>query len=269
MPHTDPERRRAYERERHRRRTAERLMRGVCPKCGKHPPARDRSLCDFCLERSRIAERARYIRRKLEGASYGGRCPESRRRLARDRNRKRRRERMEAGLCVRCGELAPAEGSVVCESCREARRAEEKELYARRRASGKCGRCGGEVFAGVSRCASCAALEKSRSTKKNAASRARYRDRRAQKLCVDCSAPVHGAARCERCARRSYFSSGEHKGMPLYPPRFTVIELATGEEHGPLDSWEEVAMCLAFAKLSREEVEIIEDVSPMMTLTGY
>ena len=57
--------------------------------------------------------------------------------------------------------------------------------------------------------------------------------------------------------------------MPLYPPRFTVIELATGEEHGPLDSWEEVAMCLAFAKLSREEVEIIEDVSPMMTLTGY
>ena len=57
--------------------------------------------------------------------------------------------------------------------------------------------------------------------------------------------------------------------MPVHPPCYTVVELATGAEHGPLDSWEEVAMCLAFERLSREEVEIIEDVSPMMTLTGY
>ena len=57
--------------------------------------------------------------------------------------------------------------------------------------------------------------------------------------------------------------------MPVYPPRYTVVELATGEEHGPLDSWEEVAMCLAFAKLSREEVEIIEDASPMTKYTSW
>ena len=57
--------------------------------------------------------------------------------------------------------------------------------------------------------------------------------------------------------------------MPVYPPRFTVVELATGEEHGPWDSWEEVAMCLAFEKLSREEVEIIEDASPMTRYTSW
>ena len=56
--------------------------------------------------------------------------------------------------------------------------------------------------------------------------------------------------------------------MPVYPPRYTVIELATGEEHGPWDSWEEVAMCLAFAKLSRDDVEIITDASVMTTLTA-
>ncbi len=57
--------------------------------------------------------------------------------------------------------------------------------------------------------------------------------------------------------------------MPVYPPRFTIIELATGEEHGPWDSWEEVAMYLAFEKLSREEVEIIEDASVMATITAW
>ena len=158
---------------------------------------------------------------------------------------------------------------VVCEVCREARRAEERKLYAARRAKGLCGRCGGEVSAGASRCTSCAALEQKRSTKKNAASRARYHDRRARGLCVDCGVDADAGVRCANCARRSYHSSGEHKGMPLYPPCYTVVELATGAEHGPLDSWEEVAMCLAFTRLSRDEVEIIEDASPMSRYTGW
>ena len=86
---------------------------------------------------------------------------------------------------------------------------------------------------------------------------------------MDCGRPAGLAARCEPCARRSWHSSGEHKGLPVYPPRYTVVELATGEEHGPWDSWEEVAMCLAFEKLSREEVEIIEDASVMATITAW
>ena len=269
MPYKDLETGRKKERERHRKRVAERRAKGLCPKCGKHPPASERSLCASCLERGCKSERARYERGKAAGDPYGGRNPEGSRRMARERNKRRRRERKEAGLCTGCGELPPAGGSVVCEVCREARRAEERKLYADRRAKGLCGRCGSPVFAGASRCGPCAALEEGRAPKKNAASRRRYADRRAKRLCVDCARPTGFAARCEACARRSWHSSGEHKGLPLYPPRYTVVELATGEEHGPWDSWEEVAMCLAFKRLSREDVEIVEDTPVIAKYAGW
>ena len=269
MPHKDPEARRKYERERHRRRMEERRAMGLCIKCGKYRPAPGRSLCEACLEKSRAAERARYERARREGAAYGGRDPKSRRRMARERNKKRRRERREADLCANCGARPPVQGSTVCETCREERRAAERELYAERRAGRLCGRCGAEVIGNASTCASCAARDAKRRPHKNAASRARYHRRRARGLCVDCGAHADAGVRCASCARRSYLSSGEHKGMPVHPPRYTVVELATGAEHGPLDSWEEVAMCLAFEKLSRNEVEIIEDAPAMMTLTGY
>ena len=57
--------------------------------------------------------------------------------------------------------------------------------------------------------------------------------------------------------------------MPVHPPRYTVVELATGAEHGPLDSWEEVAICLAFERLSRDEIEVVEESSWMATLTAW
>ena len=268
MPHKDLEKRRKFDRERHRRRAAERRARGKCIKCGRDSPAPGRSHCESCLAKNRAAERARYMKARGKGTRYGGRCPESRRRMARERNRRRRRERREAGLCTACGERPPACGGAVCETCREARRREERLIYEKRRAMGRCGRCGGQVSAEASRCASCAARDSRRRPRKNAASRARYRDRRARGICVDCSGDANGASRCERCASRSYHSSGEHRGMPVFPPRFTIVELATGIEHGPLDSWEEVAMCLAFAKLSRDEVEVVEDISVMAKLTA-
>ena len=117
---------------------------GACPKCGKNPPAPERSLCATCLERGRAAELARYIKRKLEGATYGGRCPESRRRMARERNRRRRRERCEAGLCALCGRQEPGEGSAVCETCREERNNTSyyTSLYRERERSGIGCRCG-------------------------------------------------------------------------------------------------------------------------------
>jgi len=189
--------------------------------------------------------------------------------MARERAGKRRRERAEAGLCTACGEREPAGGGAVCETCREARRAAEKKLYQKRRASRRCGRCGGEVLAGASTCASCSARDVKRRPKKNAASRKRYRDRRALGSCVDCgSSGTNGASRCEACARRSWHSSGEHRGMPVFPARYTVVELETGAEHGPFDSWEEVAMCLAFKKLSRDEIEVVEESSWMANLTA-
>ena len=57
--------------------------------------------------------------------------------------------------------------------------------------------------------------------------------------------------------------------MPVFPSRYTVVELTTGAAHGPLDSWEEVAMCLAFKRLSRDEVEIIEDAPVISRLAGW
>ena len=57
--------------------------------------------------------------------------------------------------------------------------------------------------------------------------------------------------------------------MPVHPPHYTVVELATGTEHGPLDSWEEVAMYLAFKKLSRHEIEVLTDASPMSTIAAW
>ena len=269
MPHKDPEARRRFERERHRRRTAERREMGLCPKCGRRNPAPGRSLCEVCLERGRKSEQARYARSKAAGESYGGRKPISRRRMARERARKRRRERLETGLCTTCGERKPAGGGAVCDTCRQARRAAEKKLYEKRRARGLCGRCGAEVIDKASTCASCAARDSKRRLRKNAASRARYRRRRALSLCVDCSAPTDGGVRCAPCASRSYLSSSVHRGMPVFAPRYTVVELKTGAEHGPLDSWEEVAMCLAFKRLSREEVEVVTDAPYLSKLTGF
>ena len=49
---------------------------------------------------------------------------------------------------------------------------------------------------------------------------------------------------------------------------WTVIKVATGREHGPYDSEADVALCLVFEKLSRDEVEVIAVVSLMSTLTA-
>ena len=47
-----------------------------------------------------------------------------------------------------------------------------------------------------------------------------------------------------------------------------MIEIATGEELGTYDSQADVSLCLAFAKLSRDEVEVLCDASPMSSLTA-
>ena len=41
-----------------------------------------------------------------------------------------------------------------------------------------------------------------------------------------------------------------------------MIEIATGEELGTFDSVADIALCLAFAKLGRDQVEIVTDASP-------
>ena len=268
-PRRDQKRAQQYERERSRRRTAERLAAGLCTKCGVTPPETGRRLCGACADKRRVAERGRYALAKAAGAVYGGRNPDAKRRSARKGSRKRRRDRAAAGLCVRCGTRpAPGDGSV-CEPCREARRVSERERYAARRAAGLCVACGRPAFAGEARCGVCAAVDAERrdGERKNAAARRRYAARRAAGRCTDCGQPSQGAARCAPCAKRSYERSGYFRGIPVYPTRYTVIELATGEDHGTFDSEAEVAACLAFAKLTLEQVEVLCDASVMSSYT--
>ena len=83
--------------------------------------------------------------------------------------------------------------------------------------------------------------------------------RRAEGRCTDCGEPSQGAARCEPCARRSWERSAYFGAMPVFDPQFTVVDLETGDEHGPYDSWEDVALALAFARLPPDRVEVITD----------
>ena len=48
-----------------------------------------------------------------------------------------------------------------------------------------------------------------------------------------------------------------------------MIEIATGEELGTFDSEADVALCLAFEKLGRDQVEVLCDASPMSSYTSW
>ena len=261
----------AAERAGERRRTAERIARGVCKKCGARPPQPGPRLCTGCARLRREYDRARYADARARGELYGGKNPVAKRRSARIASAKRRRARVDAERCSRCGRRTPVEGGATCEACRETRQAGERALYAARRAQGLCVTCGRPAFAGEARCGVCATLENQQPIRdrRNAAARRRYWERRARQQCTDCGQPAHGASRCEACAKRSYERSDFFRGIPVWDPSFTVIELATGETHGPFDTEAEAVACLAFARLDFDEVEIINDAPVTARLTAW
>ena len=166
MPYKDPEKERACGRRRYERITADRIGRGMCPRCGKARPAPDRTLCRHCGEKRRKAERARCAKAKAAGMSYGGRDAERCRAFARDRGRRRDRARQDARTCTRCGTHPPVEGGTVCEPCHVARRDREREQYAARRTAGLCGRCGTPAPSDAACCDRCARSAAKRSSKK-------------------------------------------------------------------------------------------------------
>ena len=265
----DPDARQA-EYARARQRTAERLARELCAKCGRHPPEPDRRLCAACGEQRRKSERARYRAGKTAGRPYGGRNADSKRRQARRRGRTLQRVRRQASLCIRCGACPPVERGSSCEPCLRKRRAADRQMYAARRAAGLCSRCATPTFEGAPLCGPCTVFEARYQPKKNDANRRRYAAQRARQRCTHCGRrPTFGASRCGPCARRSYERSEHVRGLPVYPPSFTVIDLATGEDHGTWDRWEDVLLALSFARLSLEQVEVINEHSPMQpVMTG-
>jgi len=269
IPRRDAEQARAYERERSRREVEQRRAEGLCLRCGNAPAVEGRTQCEPCNDKRRADERARYAKAKAEGKLYGGRPVETRRRMGRERSRKRDEARRAAGLCTACGKQPATDGASTCEPCREARRAADRALYASRRAAGLCGSCGGPTTDGGSRCVPCALAETARYPRKNAARREEYARRRAQGRCTDCGAPSPGASRCDPCARQSYERSAYFRAMPVYDPQFTVVDLDTGDEHGTFDSWEDVALALAFGELPPDRVEVITDAPAIMGIAAW
>ena len=271
QPRRNREKARAYERERARRQTDERVARGVCTKCGVNSAEPGRRLCEPCAQKRRAYERARYAEARNRGALYGGKNPKGKRKAGRTASAKRRRNRIAAGRCTRCGQASVPERSTVCESCRQARQAVERELYASRRAARLCTRCGGPTTDGGAQCAPCAVLdiERGRPERRNARNRQRYWERRAADRCTDCNAPSFGASRCPDCAKHSYERSGFFRGIPVWDPSFTVIELASGETHGPFDTEAEAVASLVFAGLEFDEVEIVNDAPITARFTAW
>ena len=65
--------------------------------------------------------------------------------------------------------------------------------------------------------------------------------------------PIPGRG-ANRAPGRSHERSDHFRGLPSVPPSYMVIETVTGGGHGIFESLAGVATCLAFARLSPDEV---------------
>ena len=253
MAYKDPEVRRMRDRERFHRRTAERVAQGLCPRCGNGPPAPERSVCDPCAAKHNKASRARDARLRMEGKPR--RNPAKARAAERKRSRRETAKRIAQGLCTRCGKAPAAPDRASCESCLATRREADRTSYA-------AGKAAGMLYGGTN------ADAKRRSAR--AQSRKRQKARREAALCIRCGQhpPVEGGTTCGPCrdrrqaAERQQYAERRARGL-------CTTCGATGREHGPFDSEADVSLCLAFAKLSRDQVEVLSDISPMATCTSW
>lgn len=117
------------------------LMRGICPRCGKHKVIPGMSVCDVCREKRREAEQRSIAHRKAAGKCLEcGKPAQPGRRLCfacavKDARRAEalRERRAEAGLCVKCGVEHPEPGRKMCVACRAYYRRYYVEHYVRRR----------------------------------------------------------------------------------------------------------------------------------------
>jgi len=221
---------------------AEKAAAGFCTACGYRPPAPNRRLCPECLQYCRDSWREKSAARKAKG------------------------------LCARCGKQPARPERTECADCaaRTAGRFNAKNAdYVRKRywsriKAGLCAKCGkAKPLPGRRNCASCA-------DKAYRSERDRKAARRSQGLCVDCGTAAQGGyMTCERCRARHRHNAAKLYATPVWEPGFTVYVLATGECLGTFDSREDVALCLAFAKLDREAVEIVTDAPALVGLVGW
>ena len=134
MAYKDPEVRLQRDRERFRKRTAERVAQGLCPRCGDRAPAPERSVCDPCAEKRNKASRARDARLRAEGKPR--RDPVKAHVSERKRSRRETAARIAEGMCTRCGTAPAAPGRASCEPCLATRREADRASYAAGKAAG-------------------------------------------------------------------------------------------------------------------------------------
>ena len=106
--------------ERFHQRTDERRAAGLCLKCGAVPPAPERTLCEPCLEKRRVADRARTARLRAEGKPRRDR--QRTKQYERERSRRQHAERKAAGICTKCGRAPARPERTLCEPCAERHR---------------------------------------------------------------------------------------------------------------------------------------------------
>ena len=59
------------------------------------------------------------------------------------------------------------------------------------------------------------------------------------------------------------------RGMPVYPPSFAVILIATEECLATFDDEMDAVAFIAFENLSGHEVEVVRDAHPLASLAGW
>ena len=69
--------------------------------------------------------------------------------------------------------------------------------------------------------------------------------------------------------KSGYLRSAEHRGLPAAPSSFRVVVIDTGEDLGCWQSAAELRACLAFSRLSLEDVEVCSDVPVMNGITAW
>ena len=227
---------------------------GLCIRCGqRRAPAEGRTMCEPCREDRRASQSARFNaeRRACRPLCVNCTAPDARRQgllraLRQDPFEERRQRNLESKLrgrspalcrakrargdCTNCGK--PANGAAECQACCDAARdrydrppgrrglRQVPDPHLRRHGLLRALRSSPRPIVATAR-------------RNTPPSRARYADRRARGRCVECDAPSPGVARCEPCSRRHRESSGAFRGIPIWDPSWTVIEIATGREHGP------------------------------------
>ena len=264
-----------------------RKAQGLCARCGKLPARPERTECADCAARSKAkfgrkgceSAHKRYWSRVAAGlcTKCGKAEPEPERRFCaecgdkeRARNQAVRLRRKAQGLCTECA--IPVHGRRICDACAEKHRAATPPGYYRKRywqqvAAGLCTSCGRTPAApNLRSCTTC-------HRKKLEWERQERQRRIAEGLCGECGTSSPKQRTCDRCrARARRYAArrrlAQSRGMPVWEPGFTVYVLATGECLGTYDSREDVALCLAFAKLDRDAVEIVTDAPALAAFTG-